>query len=218
MEIIKSGINPVLGIFSGIHGDEWKIINPVRNTINKYREGLKPFLYIPVCSPSAVKTKTRINQYGNDINRSFVKNPADKEVIDIINVLKTHAFNLCIDFHEDHEFQGVYVYDSTDNRKSKILKIFRQEIKRINIPLYSGIDDLSDTKLGGEVVDGYRVALAPEKDKQGNFIYEGFFDHWALIEGKTQRWLTLEVPSSLDQIQKKKIIGIFIETFVLENI
>src|SRR3989344_3918964 len=205
MEIITSGKDPVLGIFSGIHGDEWKIINPVRRTINKYSEDLKPFLYIPICSPSAVKEKTRKNLYGNDVNRSFVKFPNDKEVIDIISVLKSQAFKLCIDFHEDPEFQGVYVYDSADSRKSKILNIFSQEIKRINIQLYSGIDDNNDTKLGGEVIDGYRVALPPEKDNHGNFIYEGFFDHWALIKEKTQRWLTLEVPTDLDHIQKEII-------------
>src|SRR3989344_3699142 len=130
MEVIKIGNKPKLGLFSGVHGDEWRIIKPAHIIINKYKERLKPFLYIPVCSPSAVLAKSRKNAAGNDINRSFIQNPTDKEVLEIIKILKPHTFQLCVDFHEDYEFHGVYFYDNYNIEESDILMRFRKKIKQ----------------------------------------------------------------------------------------
>jgi len=219
MKIISKGNNPKLGLFSGIHGDEWRIIKHVENIMNKYSDSMSAYLYIPQCSPSAVEKKTRENENGVDLNRSFIKSPTIKEAQELVSALQPFTFDLCIDFHEDPEDSpnaGVYLYDSENIEGSEILKSFRDQVKKV-APLFTGIDDSSDTGLGRMANEGYRPSLPPEKDNDGNYIYDGYLDFWALIEGKTKRWLTLEVPTSFTDIQKEQVVDIFFKVFVLEN-
>ncbi|MEI7579178.1 MAG: hypothetical protein WCJ58_04025 [bacterium] len=220
MQVIRKGTNPKLGLFSGIHGDEWRIISSVKKAVDKYSDQLSSYLYIPECSPSAVKSKTRENLNGVDLNRCFIKQPIIDEAVEITNILKLDKFDLCVDFHEDvepSENAGVYVYDSDNIEGSDILTTFRNKVVTI-APLFTGIDDSSDNDLGRMSNKGYRPALPPEKDMDGNFIYEGFLDFWALIEGITKRWITLEVPTNLTQQQKDSVVEIFIKTLILEEI
>jgi len=220
IEVIRKGNNPKLGIFSGIHGDEWRVISSVQKSVDKYSNELSSYLYIPLCSPSAVKSKTRQNEDGVDLNRSFIKKPTIKETINIMTILKPNKFDLCVDFHEDVEVSdnsGVYVYDSGNVEGSKELKSFRSQVARIT-PLFSGVDDNSDTELGQISNNGYRPALPPEKNKNGEYIYEGFLDFWALIEGVTKRWMTLEVPTGLTQVKKDLVVEIFVKIFILNQI
>ncbi|HVX93174.1 MAG TPA: hypothetical protein VHA74_03630, partial [Candidatus Dojkabacteria bacterium] len=99
---------------------------------------------------------------------------------------------------------------------SSILTSFRNQVKEV-APLFTGIDDSSDTGLGRMAHEGYRPSLPPEKDKDGNYIYDGYLDFWALIEGKTKRWLTLEVPTSFTDLQKEQVIDIFFKTFIFSS-
>jgi len=216
MQIITQSINPKLGLFSGIHGDEWGIISSVKKAILTHRAQLPPFVFIPECSPSAVKRKTRLNENGNDLNRCFIKNPTEKEVQAIISVLTPYTFDFCIDFHEDDLCPGTYVYDSNNIEGSSILSSFRNQVKKINM-LYTGIVDEADDTVRGEAHDGYRPSLPPKKDATSNYIYEGIIDYWALIEGKTKRWMTLEVPMGLSPEKKDAIVDIFFKTFILNN-
>jgi hypothetical protein len=216
MQVITHGTNPKLGLFSGIHGEEWGIISSVKNAILTYRMQLDSFLYIPECSPSAVKRKTRLNEEGIDLNRNFTKNPQSKEVRTIISQLAPYTFDTCVDFHEDDVSPGTYMYDSENIEGSDALTSFRQQVTKIT-SLYSGVVDEADDKVRGVAHEGYRVTLSPQKDSQGNYIYEGFFDYWAFIEGKTKRWMTLEVPIGLRQSQKDAVVDIFFRTFLLNN-
>lgn len=216
MQVIINGQNPKLGFFSGIHGDEWRVISSVRKVIDAYKTKLGSFVFIPELSPSAVKLRTRKNAERIDLNRSFTQNPQSKEAKKIISILQPYTFELCVDFHEDTELSGVYLYDSIDVEGSEVLASFRNQVKRV-APLFSGVDDKTDKQLGRRANQGYRVSLPPEKDENGNYTYEGFFDFWALIEGKTKRWMTLEVPTNLTELQKDKIVDIFFRTFILGN-
>lgn len=218
MNLIVYGENPTYGFFSGTHGDEWGVIEPLKEVIDTYKMRVGSFIFIPECSPTAVKNKTRNNAEGHDVNRSFIKHPTDREVLEIISDLKPYTLDTCFDFHEDNEVAGVYVYDSYNVEGSRTLTSFRDKIRSVDIPLFSGIDDVNDNSLGRRVHEGYRVSLPPEQNTDGEYIYEGFFDYWALIEGIAKRWLTLETPTQFTQLQKKKVIDIFFQTFVLENI
>jgi hypothetical protein len=200
---------PKLGLFSGLRGDEQEIILAVQKVITKLNT---KFIFIPYCSPSAIKLKTRLNSDGIDINRDFTQHPQSQESKNIINQLKLHHFEICVDFHEDNQLSGVYVYDSSDIEGTIVLENFREQVQKI-CPLYTGIDDRSDSFLGCEVHRGY-YSYPPQKDSFGNYIYEGFLDIWALIEKVTDRWITLELPSKLSQNQKDRIVEIFFQTFL----
>ena len=214
MQIDIHGSKPRLGLFSGIHGDEWRIISSVKRTIVNYQDDLGSYVYIPKCSPSAVNSKTRTNEEGNDLNRTFIKNPQDQEAKEIISLIKPFTFDLCVDFHEDTDLNSVYVYDSANIEGSTELAKFRNQVLKITT-LYSGVDDETDEQLGGKSHEGYRVSNPPEKDENGNYEYLGFFDYWALIEKKTKRWMTLELPIGLPEAKKDKIVDIFFSTLIL---
>lgn len=217
MRIITKGSHPHLGLFSGIHGDEWQIIGSVEKTVTELESQLPDFLFIPECSPTAVAQKTRLNGEGIDLNRSFTREPTSAEARAIIRVLKQQQLSLCVDFHEDVEHPGVYLYDTEDIEGSRMLAAFRSRVAAIS-PLYTGLDDERDPQLGGQVYKGYRVVRPPKKDYQGNHIYEGFIDLWAMIEQKASRWITLEIPTNLTQEQKDRIVLIFFQTFILKQI
>lgn len=208
------GENPKYGYFSGLHGDELGIISSLEKAIAKYKSQIGSYVCIPECSPSAIRQKTRLNGEGVDLNRSFAKHPASKEAQAIVSVLAPYKFTLCVDFHEDVKLPGVYIYDSDNRENSLELSSFRKQVIPI-APLYTGVDDHTDTTLGRYVRSGYTVNIPPGKDEQGNYVYEGFLDYWALIEGKTDRWMTLEVPTSLAQHQKDVIVEIFFSSFIL---
>lgn len=214
MRLITKGEQPTLGLFSGIHGDEWQIIGSAEKAITQLSAQLPDFLFVPECSPTAVAQKTRLNGEGIDLNRSFIQYPTSTEALTILKILQSHRFKLCVDFHEDVEHAGVYLYDTDDIEGSKNLTVFRDQVTQI-APLYTGLDDERDPQLGGQVYKGYRVVRPPKKDYQGNHIYEGFIDLWAMIEQKTQRWITLEIPTGLTQQQKDQIVLIFFQTLVL---
>lgn len=215
MRILKKGEQPTLGLFSGTHGDEWQIIASVEKMVNTHLTELPNFLYLPETSPSAVSQKSRLNSEGIDLNRGFTKEPTSREVLDIMTILRPHHFKLCVDFHEDVEDPGVYLYDTQDIEGSQVLANFREQVSQI-APLYSGLDDERDPSLGGHIYKGYRSMNPPKKDYQGNYIYEGFLDYWALIERKTERWMTLELPTSLTPAQKDQLVEIFFQTFILK--
>jgi hypothetical protein len=202
------------GFFSGIHGDEWSVIASVQKAILTHQAQLGSFIFIPECSPSAIQLRTRQNGEGLDLNRSFVKNPQSQEVQAIVTQLQPYTFELCVDFHEDGQHSGVYMYDSLNQEGSPKLAAFRAAISEV-ASLYSGIDDDMDEKLGGEINQGYKVSSPPEKDQTGEYVYEGFFDHWALIQGKTKHWMTLEVPEKMAQAQKDQIVELFFQTMIL---
>ena len=217
MRIVTKGNHPRLGLFSGIHGDEWQIISSVEKAVADLEPQLPDFLFIPQCSPTAVAQKTRLNGEGVDLNRSFTREPTSAEAQAIIRVLRQQQFNLCVDFHEDVEHAGVYLYDTEDIEGTKMLAAFRSRVTEIS-PLYTGLDDERDPQLGGQVYKGYRVVRPLKKDYQGQHIYEGFIDRWAMIEQKTLRWITVEIPTGLTQAQKDRIVLIFFQTFILKQI
>ncbi len=163
MNLVLHGKQPKLGLFSGIHGDEWRVISSVKKAVDHHFSSLSPFLYIPECSPSAVELKTRLNSDGLDLNRCFMEVPKCQEATDVMKIISPHVFDLCVDFHEDNEHGGVYLYDNIDIEGSDKLNNFRAKCQLIG-SLFSGIDDQSDEDLGRQVKNGYRVSLPPEKD------------------------------------------------------
>lgn len=204
--IFTTSPNPRVLLVSGIHGDEWEVIDFVKEALEKHRAVLPPLLYIPELSPSAVFQKTRLNKDGIDINRSFFIDTDVSEVKQIQELLKPHHFDLAVSFHEDPSQDQFYLYDTGAMHEGPEIADFLGDLDRQGIPLWSGIDDDNDPMLGYEVIEGYAAVppgvVSKERDK-------GFLEFWLIDNVIAQHALTLEVPGKSSPETKRAIIDAF---------
>lgn len=210
IEYLLRGSHPTLLILSGLHGDEHEVIDAVSDYVRTQSYSLPDFLFIPQVSPSAVLQKTRRNQYGHDINRQFFVHAKDSEVQNIKEVINRHQFNLCLEFHEDHDRTlGFYVYDSGLLTNSQ-LAAYRALVHTTGARFYTGIDDPFDAHLGFHVERGYvstpLVKLPPEA---------GFLMQWLLTYQKTKRVFSPEIPGKAPLALKQALVATVFD-FILQ--
>ncbi|MBN1915872.1 succinylglutamate desuccinylase/aspartoacylase family protein [Candidatus Dojkabacteria bacterium] len=195
-----SGENPKLLIISGIHGDEYKIIELLQFYLKNNFTILPSFLFIPTISPSALTAKTRINKNKNDLNRQFFEGTTDNEAVVIMKFLKDFNLKLCLDFHEDKYINSFYFYDSGSLSEGE-LKFFKNKLSSTGTRLYSGVDDTKDKYLGYQLKEGYaslKDEVIPER---------GCFWDWILENKISDRILNFEIPIKEDKKIKVSIIA-----------
>jgi len=186
----QCGNNPELLILSGIHGDEFHILPYVKAVVEELEVKLPDFVFVPEVSPSAVKLKTRLNGYGNDINRHFGA-LQDPEAVALRELLSKHTFRTRISFHEDLEFhQEFYIYDSASLPQSDLERI-RAQVSALGVTLRNGPDEEG---LDFDVVDGYIENAA---QKYGTSL---FIEDWVPEGAKIPRSFTFEIPNIEDKI------------------
>lgn len=181
------GNHPRLIIHSGTHGDEFHLIEPLKEVINEIYHELPDFLYVPEVSPSAVRAKSRINALGNDMNRVFWKENSDPEVKANKQILALASHALAITFHEDIELNKYYLYDSGELTAMQ-LDWLRTRLTQNNIPLLNGLDDPEDEHLCHHFIDGY-LSIPGRPRFEGQFV-----DDWARYHSHVDRMLTVEIP------------------------
>ena len=103
-------------VTSGVHGDEPAGIEAVL----RFFESAPPaypgfeFVVVPCVNPAGYVRDTRENGRGVDINRSF--EAEDEEEVRIIKeLLKGERFDCHVDFHEDWEAIGFYMYETCES-------------------------------------------------------------------------------------------------------
>jgi hypothetical protein len=207
----KSGNFPKLLIHSGTHGDEYEVIELVEKAVKKYERSLPPFFYVPRVSPSAVKNKTRENEFGKDINRVFFSNSQDPDVIQNIKVMNNHRFKLIVSFHEDPEFEQYYIYDSGYGKsETKLIKEHNNYLQNNNISLLNGMDDPSDPDLGYLFKNGYkRFEIKNGESENGMIIV------WTLVNKISRQCLIPEIPGKLNIGKKDFIVDSFFAIFLV---
>ena len=209
IEYFFKGQNPTLLILAGMHGDECEVIDCIFDFSNEHQNSVPDFLFIPQVSPSAARKKTRKNQWGRDINRCFIDPPVDPEVVDVMAVLKPHHFSLCLNFHEDPDFQiECYLYD-TAGLSEKQLKTYRSKIRSTGAVLYTGLDDPLDKDLGLSVTDGY------VKTKPATFSNKaGFSSTWLTTHSIVARVVVPEIPGKATLSVKKSLVSELFSLFL----
>jgi len=109
---------PVL-ITGGMHGDEPAGVEAVLQFIERDNTALLnkfSFLIIPCINPYGYVHNTRETVDGVDINRAFEAEDV-AEVTIIKKALGQTQFSLAIDFHEDYDATGFYLYEGKRNEK-----------------------------------------------------------------------------------------------------
>ena len=115
-------------ITGGIHGDEPAGPASVLRFLERDNTHLLQrfkFLILPCINPYGYVHSTRENKRGVDLNRSF----EDTDIAEVEIVKATVAeqrFDFCIDFHEDWEAKGVYLYEAQRDERWIGPKITRQ--------------------------------------------------------------------------------------------
>ncbi len=208
-----SGENPRLIIHAGTHGDEWEVIGLVENALRKYESRLPSFIFFPEVSPSSVKTRTRINSMGKDLNRTFFSDSKDPEVVENRKYLDNKHFDLMITFHEDPVREEYYIYDTgKTEEKNRVILGHNKKLMDSGIKLLNGIDDPNDPALGHEFKDGYRKFVYRKGDPDN-----GMITAWALNRGIVDECLVPEIPGKLDIDKKRFIVESFFEEVLLSG-
>lgn len=106
-------------ITSGLHGDEPGGIEAALQFLSRDNSNLLKsfsFTIIPCINPYGYVQNTRENKDGIDINRRFESDEI-KEVRIIKEALGETQFSFTIDFHEDYDATGFYLYEGKDDKK-----------------------------------------------------------------------------------------------------
>lgn len=207
-----AGEDPRLLIHSGTHGDEYEVTDFVTEAILKYEKDLPSFIYVPVVSPSAVERKTRVNEFGTDMNRGFFSDSKDPEVQANIEIIKNQKFDLFVSFHEDWEFSEYYIYDwGYSKLKNELVLKHNQWLKNNGIELFNGVDDPLDLALGYEFVEGYNKSVHVKKDKD-----DGIISDWILNRNISKEYLLPEIPQQLSREKKRLIVDSFFSEVTLK--
>lgn len=212
LDYFQKGEQPSLLIHSGLHGDEHSIIPLVQRAITQFEPQLPDFIYVPRVSPGAVAAGTRSNGRGLDLNRSFVPDAQEPEVLANQALVSQHHFSLLISFHEDTNFDGFYLYDSHYPYHRHQFHNFSQNLKQANLPLYTGLDDPSDPSLGYTVVNGHALWTITTHTK-----LNGTFDDWAFRHKIIDRLVMPEIPSRWSTQQKQVVINHIFTDLILPS-
>lgn len=200
--------NSKLLITSGMHGDEYEVVDLVAEYLSKKSNNIPYHLYIQHLSPSAIVTKTRRNSQGNDLNRSFLKGTTDNEALKIMSVLQNQKFELALDFHEDPEHSEFYMYDSGKIEENELTD-FKQTLRSYGIGLFTGIDDEGDPLLGFKFDEGYSSFLGVPHSEMAGTLWD-----YTLKQRITKRMLTLEIPGRESLENKAKIVKLIFENLL----
>lgn len=106
-------------ISGGMHGDEPAGVEAVLQFLERDNTALLKtfsFLVIPCINPYGYIHNTRETLNGVDINRAFEA----KDIAEVVIVKKALAqtqFSLAIDFHEDYDATGFYLYEGKRDKK-----------------------------------------------------------------------------------------------------
>lgn len=116
---LKSKSESPIKIFltAGVHGDEPAGVEAVVKFLEADNSKLLEhfeFLIIPCLNPYGYSHNVRWNSEGIDINRTFEDNLSIEAVL-IKTLLADKQLDIFIDFHEDWEYRGFYLFEISKN-------------------------------------------------------------------------------------------------------
>lgn len=211
MQQYIKGSSPKLILHSGTHGDECEIIESVKKAVTKFEDKLPDFVFVPEVSPSAVKSRTRTNARGVDINREFYADSADLEVKSNMEIFQKYPAPLLVSFHEDAELaKDLYIYDCGSLKGTELIKSYLRSLPSLGVFPYNGVDDRDDPSLGSEFKDGYRFfpVLARGKD-------DGMIPTWVLARELVEKVVVIEIPGKAKRGIKDDLVDLFFSTVLL---
>ena len=130
----------------GIHGDEPAGVEAVLGALEMLKKRPRwidrsQFTIFPCINPYGYEYGTRQNRSKIDLNRQFMRAHPAGEVRLMKRVLDGRTFDLSIEFHEDIDTPGFYLYElSKDPKRAIAKKIIRRVEKKYPINLGEEIE------------------------------------------------------------------------------
>lgn len=156
-----------VALSAGIHGDEpagvEALLRFLEGTHICIDEGIKKwdkvfkFTVFPCTNPTGFEKGTRENINGIDLNRKFNSTNPPEEVMILQDALKGGQFDLYMDFHEDTDGEGFYLYEVMRKGVNHLSEEIIKNISR-NYPV--------DRR---ECIDGFPNCggvICPQKDRK----------------------------------------------------
>lgn len=140
-----------VALSAGIHGDELSGVeallcflegglDTVNGGIRKWEKDFQ-FTLFPCTNPTGYERGTRENMMGVDLNRRFGSKDPPEEVSIVESVLRGMRFDLYMDFHEDIDGEGFYLYEVVRKGEDYLAEMIIQKIsRRYSIDLRKHID------------------------------------------------------------------------------
>lgn len=179
---------------AGIHGDEPAGVETILRFLEQDNSHLLQsfeFLVMPCINPYGYVYDTRENSEGIDVNRAFEDNSAVEAVI-VKKALQEKCFELFIDFHEDWEYSGFYLYEKCRHGELIGSEIIRN-VKKIG------------TIHKGKMVDDFPVSnglVSPDLDAE-DFGYEAMAVY--IYKFHSEHIITCETPTNWDMEQRVNV-------------
>ena len=151
----------------GIHGDEPAGVEAIFTSLENpdlYKSFLSKidFTIFPCINPYGYEYNTRTNSQGFDLNRKFDKKHPPKEVRLVRDVIDDKKFILSIEFHEDVDTDGFYLYELKEQTPYFGEAMIQEVVKLCPINLREEIEGMASS--GGIIRRSAEQVLNRKKD------------------------------------------------------
>ncbi|MDD5434491.1 MAG: M14 family metallocarboxypeptidase [Nitrospira sp.] len=148
--------NKNIALSAGIHGDEPAGVEAILHflegnegestEIKKWTDVYK-FTIFPCTNPTGYERNTRENFEGIDLNRWFGNKTPPAEVELIQNAIKGKRFSFYMDFHEDIDGEGFYLYEVGKERERTLAEGIIKSVSLTHaIDMRQNIDGLTSSR------------------------------------------------------------------------
>ncbi|AIA30931.1 MAG: uncharacterized protein C75L2_00380043 [Leptospirillum sp. Group II 'C75'] len=204
--------NPRVLLSAGIHGDEPAGPHSVLSLLRAWKETpLSAFLQdinldlFPMINPSGLEKNTRENATGIDLNREFAKGHPAHEVRLLMNDLRHRRYDLSVEFHEDIDARGFYLYEHFPDTKDPFAPSIIARLEE------NGLTILKDPVIEG--MPAQNGIIHPGKGrKRSHFRRHGWPMAIYMFRHGTPRTITLETPTTAPLDQRVRMHRLAFET------
>lgn len=178
-------------VAAGTHGDEPAGTEAVLRLLEgdlSHLGGRADLVLLPCINPWGYVHDTRQNADGVDINRSFEDGGAPEAVF-VKELLDGERFDLFVEFHEDWEFDGYYLFECP-GPSEPVGPAIIDRVRRVG-PIYDrpAVDEVP-------IVGGVVIATDDLLQRLGNRIGMKPLPLWLYGTGRARHTITSETPSA----------------------